>query len=397
MDRAGGLQPALARERRRADHGVEERAGRRRCGRDEGQEAGAVEGHRGRGDGGVEAPEGLGDAQAALGDRRSQLGCERFGGGRGPECRALGQAVGHEAFGQRHHEAGVVVEAVHRRSVRAGTGRTGGERCGTDLYAGTMTARIIIPGRLARAGVASRHPVAYAGVKFLEAVHRADGEPLVVAPRELNEEAARRLLGHADGLLLIGGPDVNADLYGSRQGPHDYPAPKIEDRFEITLVQIAVEMQVPTVAICRGLQVVNVALGGTLQQHITGRTDLQAHSAPGFPKPPAGTIGPLNEITLSPDSRLARVFDATVVHGACSHHQAIDRLGDGLHVVGTTADGMIEAFEHDERAARGGPVAPGGHRGPRSAPAAHLRRARREGAGPDRAVGAATPASCTPR
>jgi gamma-glutamyl-gamma-aminobutyrate hydrolase PuuD len=82
-----------------------------------------------------------------------------------------------------------------------------------------VTARIIIPGRLARAGVASRHPVAYAGVKFLEAVHRADGEPLVVAPRELNEEAARRLLGHADGLLLIGGPDVNADLYGSRQGP----------------------------------------------------------------------------------------------------------------------------------------------------------------------------------
>jgi putative glutamine amidotransferase len=210
-----------------------------------------------------------------------------------------------------------------------------------------VTARIIIPGRLARAGVASRHPVAYAGVKFLEAVHRADGEPLVVAPRELNEEAARRLLGHADGLLLIGGPDVNADLYGSRQGPHDYPAPKIEDRFEIALVQIAIEMQVPTVAICRGMQVVNVALGGTLQQHITGRTDLQAHSAPGFPKPPAGTIGPLNEITLSPDSRLARVFDATVLHGACSHHQAIDRLGDGLHVVGTTADGMIEAFEHD--------------------------------------------------
>ena len=161
-----------------------------------------------------------------------------------------------------------------------------------------MTARIIIPGRLARAGVASRHPVAYAGVKFLEAVHRADGEPLVVAPRELNEEAARRLLGHADGLLLIGGPDVNADLYGSRQGPHDYPAPKIEDRFEIALVQIAIEMQVPTVAICRGMQVVNVALGGTLEQHITGRTDLQAHSAPGFPKPPAGTIGPLNEITL---------------------------------------------------------------------------------------------------
>ena len=113
-----------------------------------------------------------------------------------------------------------------------------------------MTARIIIPGRLARAGVASRHPVAYAGVKFLDAVHRAGGEPLVVAPRELDEEAARRLLGHADGLLLIGGPDVNADLYGARQGPNDYPAPKVEDRFEITLVRVAVDLHVPD---CRRL------------------------------------------------------------------------------------------------------------------------------------------------
>ena len=211
-----------------------------------------------------------------------------------------------------------------------------------------MTARIIIPGRLARAGVASRNPVAYAGMKFLDAVHRAGGEPLVVAPRDLDDAAAHRLLSHADALLLMGGPDVNADLYGARQGPHDYPGPKIEDRFELALVRAAVDLGLPTVAVCRGMQVVNVALGGTLVQHITDRTDLLAHSAPGFPKPPAGTIGPINEITLDADSRLARVFDATVVRGSCSHHQAIDRLGDGLHVVGRAADGMIEAFEHDE-------------------------------------------------
>ena len=90
-----------------------------------------------------------------------------------------------------------------------------------------------------------------------------------------------------------------------------------------------------------------MALGGTLRQHISGQGDLLPHSAPGFPKPPAGTIGPLNEITLAADSRLARVFGSTVVHGACSHHQAIDHLGDGLVAVGTTADGLIEAFEHE--------------------------------------------------
>jgi putative glutamine amidotransferase len=210
-----------------------------------------------------------------------------------------------------------------------------------------MTARIIIPGRLARAGVASRHPVAYAGVKFLDAVHRAGGEPLVVAPRELDPEAAHRLLGHADGLLLIGGPDVNADLYGARLGPHDYPAPKIEDRFEITLVHAAVELRVPTVAICRGLQVVNVALGGTLLQHITGRIDLLTHL--GWPVPESLRLHhrPAQRDHVGARPRLAR-SSATVVHGACSHHQAIDRLGKDLHAVGTSADGMVEAFEHDD-------------------------------------------------
>ena len=219
---------------------------------------------------------------------------------------------------------------------------------GPSPYAGGMTARIILPGRLARAGVASRHPVAFAGVKFLDAVHRAGGEPFVVAPRELDGDAAKRLLEHADGLLLIGGPDVNADLYGAKLGPNDYPAPKIEDRFEITLVQVAIELRVPTVAVCRGMQVVNVALGGTLQQHITGRAGLLAHAGPGFPKPPAGTIGPVNEITLEPGSRLARILDGSVVRGACSHHQALDRIGDGLRVVGTTADGLVEAVEHED-------------------------------------------------
>jgi putative glutamine amidotransferase len=210
-----------------------------------------------------------------------------------------------------------------------------------------VTARIIIPGRLARAGVASRHPVAFAGVKFLDAVHRAGGEPLVVAPRELDGDGAKLLLAHADGLLLIGGPDVNADLYGARLGPNDYPAPKIEDRFEIALVRAAVELQVPTVAVCRGMQVVNVALGGTLHQHITGRANLLAHAGQGFPKPPAGTIGPINEITLEPDSLLAWISGTTVVRGACSHHQAVDQIGDGLRVVGRSSDGLVEALEHE--------------------------------------------------
>jgi putative glutamine amidotransferase len=96
------------------------------------------------------------------------------------------------------------------------------------------------------------------------------------------------------------------------------------------------------------MQVVNVALGGTLQQHITGGDGLQAHSSPGFPKPPAGSIGPINEMTLEPTSRLARILGGTTVYGACSHHQALDRIADGLQVVGTSADGLVEAVEHED-------------------------------------------------
>ena len=114
VDRARGLQPALPRERRRAHDGVEECARRRRRGRDEGQEPRAVEADGGRSDHRVEAPERLGDAQATLRDRHAELRGQRFGSGGGAERCTTGPTVGHEALAQRHHEAGVVVEAVHR-------------------------------------------------------------------------------------------------------------------------------------------------------------------------------------------------------------------------------------------------------------------------------------------
>lgn len=210
-----------------------------------------------------------------------------------------------------------------------------------------MTARILVPGRLAGPGVASRHPVVYAGVRYAEALHRAGGEALVVAPRSLDADDARGLLAGMDALVLIGGADVNAERYGSTPGAHDYPVNPVEDTFEMALVDAAVEMRLPTLAVCRGLQVANVALGGTLAQHIPDLGGTVAHAVPGFPQVAAGTIGPRNQITLTSDCRLAAALGATVVRGACSHHQAIDALGDGLRVVGRAEDGVIEAVEHD--------------------------------------------------
>lgn len=210
-----------------------------------------------------------------------------------------------------------------------------------------VTARIIVPGRVAGPGVASRQPVAYVGMGYFEAMHRADGELLVAAPRPIDDDAARQLLAHADGLLLIGGADVNADLYGSAAGAHDYPASKAEDLFEIALARAAVATRLPTLAVCRGMQLVNVALGGTLLQHVPDRGGAVDHAVPGFPKVAAGTIGPRNDITLDDDLVLAGVLGVTEVRGACSHHQAVDGLGAGLRVVGRARDGIPEALEHE--------------------------------------------------
>ena len=246
-----------------------------------------------------------------------------------------------------------------------------------------MTARIILPGRLARAGVASRHPVAYAGVKFLDAVHRAGrraaggGSPRArrggcwPTPRACRRPAPHRRAGRQRRPLrcppgperLPGSQDRRPlrDHLGSRRHRAEGP-----DRGRLP--------------------------GHAGRQRRSRRHDPAAHHGPGrsapplgprLPEAPAGTIGPLNEITLAADSRLARVFDATVVHGACSHHQAIDRLGDALRVVGTTADGMVEAFEHESAPLVAVQWHPEDTAATDPAAAAHLRRPGRAGAGPN--------------
>jgi putative glutamine amidotransferase len=211
-----------------------------------------------------------------------------------------------------------------------------------------VTPRILIPGRVLAAGKASRHAVVFAGVRYLESLERAGALGMVVAPgTPLDEAGARALLGQVHGLLLLGGPDVDPELYGCEAGPHTYGVNGDEDRFEMALLHAALAAEVPVLAVCRGMQVMNVAFGGTLDQHLPDVAGTLGHAPAAFPALAPGAIGPILPVDLVAGSRVADAVGAAVANGAHSHHQAVGKLGDGLAVVGTTADGVVEAIEAD--------------------------------------------------
>jgi putative glutamine amidotransferase len=133
---------------------------------------------------------------------------------------------------------------------------------------------IAIAGRVAAAGRVSRSAISFAGRVYLDAVLRAGGEPITLSPRELRHDDAVELLDRFHGLVLMGGADVDPHLYGQQRQPHVYGVNPEQDHFEMALVRAALAAKMPTLAVCRGIQLVNVALGGSLIQHI-GETSVR--------------------------------------------------------------------------------------------------------------------------
>ncbi|APZ44140.1 gamma-glutamyl-gamma-aminobutyrate hydrolase family protein [Acidihalobacter ferrooxydans] len=175
---------------------------------------------------------------------------------------------------------------------------------------------------------------------YVSAVARAGGIPVgLPAQRQPQPEVIERL----DALILIGGEDMDPTLMGDiPQRPFFRLSPE-RDRAELALARAAIASGLPTLGICRGMQVLNVVLGGRLHLHLPEvYGEAQAHVLPEW-----GTIP--HAVRLEPGSRLARWLDAEFVPAACScHHQAVSRLGRGLVGVGYAADGVLEAFEHAE-------------------------------------------------
>jgi putative glutamine amidotransferase len=202
-----------------------------------------------------------------------------------------------------------------------------------------MTVIVAVTGR--RLGRTDKWP--YSGgaalpYAYLDAVLRAGGTP-VIANAAPDPKA---LLDRVDALVLTGGPDVDPPLYGQTAHPSTYGVHRADDDFECALAEAATVRSLPTLAICRGIQILNVARGGTLYQHIPDDPGVPAHGEPGV----AGGARQ-HDVKLERDSLVAEVMGATTVRASCHHHQAIAELGDGLRVVGRAADGIVEALELD--------------------------------------------------
>ncbi len=175
---------------------------------------------------------------------------------------------------------------------------------------------------------------------YAAAVYDAGGLPLVLPPILDPVEALTTL----DGVLLTGGGDIDPHRYGATSvHPETYGISSVRDDFELALAREAVVRDVPLLAICRGVQVLNVALGGTLVQHIPDAVPAALEHRQNELGIPVGETA--HPVTIQPGSLLERVVKATTIAVNSYHHQAIEQPAPGLAVVARSPDGVIEAVE----------------------------------------------------
>jgi putative glutamine amidotransferase len=175
---------------------------------------------------------------------------------------------------------------------------------------------------------------------YIAPILAAGGLPVLLPPQALEGAAVEHLLGRLDGLVVAGGWDIDPARYG--QEPHaetDTPR-RDRDAWEDALIREAVRQDIPLLCICRGEQMLNVALGGTLHQHLpdvvaSGQYQLGDHKFNEIP------------VDLKPGSRLSALFNAETLGGVpVSHHQAVDRLGEGLVAAAWSEHQVVEAIEY---------------------------------------------------
>src|SRR3954469_10618306 len=173
---------------------------------------------------------------------------------------------------------------------------------------------------------------------YVESLQRAGAQEAVLGPRHLDHGEALAVLERFDGVLLPGGGDVIPERYGAPRAEQTYGTIPLRDEFEFALCNAALELSLPLFAICRGTQVLNVALGGTLTQHITD--DFPGHGTPGVE---GGQH--VHDISIEVESRAGAAMGTTRASCSCHHHQAVARVGRGLRVTGRSDDGIVETME----------------------------------------------------
>ncbi|MFE6774956.1 gamma-glutamyl-gamma-aminobutyrate hydrolase family protein [Streptomyces sp. NPDC057702] len=195
---------------------------------------------------------------------------------------------------------------------------------------------IAVPARFSATTSALRYAAEVTARALVEAVWRAGGEPATIhpyAPDGVGDPAATAArLARFDGVLLPGGGDLSPHRYGaSTAHAAVYDVDHEQDAFDLDVARQTLAAKLPLLAVCRGLQVVNTALGGTLHQDMGGPGTEHRHLT--------------HPVTLTPGSALATALDTTRVEASCYHHQHVERLGTGLVATAHAADGTIEAVE----------------------------------------------------
>lgn len=172
---------------------------------------------------------------------------------------------------------------------------------------------------------------------YFNGVTAAGGVAVLLPPQPVDPEIAERVLDSLDGLLITGGTDVDPGAYGQQPHPSSDKPGAERDAWEFALLRGALARRLPVLGICRGAQVLNVALGGTLHQHLP---DVIGHSGHRAGNAVFTTLG----VRTVPGTRLAALVGESV-DARCYHHQAVAELGAGLVVSGWDADGVVEALE----------------------------------------------------
>ena len=173
---------------------------------------------------------------------------------------------------------------------------------------------------------------------YVTAVEQAGGSPVLIPSVGSNLTNIDRILDGIDGLLLPGGSDLDSDLYGQEAHQENDQPLRLRDDLEIALARRAIDRRMPVYGVCRGMQVINVALGGTLQQHLGDRLDMTPH------RDKVGTYTAHDVIPVA-GTRLIDIIGADEFTIRSHHHQAVAVLGEGLIPSAWAPDGVIEAIE----------------------------------------------------
>jgi putative glutamine amidotransferase len=187
-------------------------------------------------------------------------------------------------------------------------------------------------------------PASFLPKVYFDAVEKAGGIAVLLPPQAISDPIADRLLDSLDGLILTGGKDIEPSRYGQDAHPETDEPRRDRDAWEDTLLRRAIEREIPFLGICRGAQMLNIARGGTLHQHLPDVVGDRRYQAG------EGIFNHV-EVDVAKGSRLASLLSSfpetvtTTIDVPVYHHQAIDALGAGLVVTARTPDGTIEAVE----------------------------------------------------